>query len=209
MNLADQIIRAWDIASAMSDTVIIAGGCLRDLHAGVQAKDIDVFINQPFQTSLKDGWVVGGLSENDDLEKYTDSNPALPGGDVNCLLSIVRQDASTSDPDDLPIQVIVNQKMVTAAELIARFDFGVCQIASTNGRNRIYTRQFQHDFSERKLTYLRDYSSFRPQTRKNAWTRARRFQQKLDFDIVLKTMPLHPDWEFTFNDHVDLFSVPF
>lgn len=113
---------------------ILAGGYLRDLDNGKEAKDIDFFIEERHKDDVKELVETLGFEECDYYES------------AKCDVSVVDQlILKTSRIKILPVNVIAaRDTTVSPIERFQRFDFGICQIAF-DGTDIIRTKEYETD----------------------------------------------------------------
>lgn len=118
MEIPDYARHVLAVIQKVVPSAVIAGGFLRDIHAGVQPKDIDIFCGPiseaqlyaaglPFRTVFDSAYVA---SARDEVAKVYDL---------------------TFWFSPIPVQLVVLKREMTPAEVIGRVDFDFCEIAYT------------------------------------------------------------------------------
>ena len=125
---------------------VVAGGVLRDLAAGVEPKDIDIFVERPPHDTADLERALSALAYRKgtriDLSYYQ-------GSTVESLLAMEFLDYSILPPR-LPIQVIYLNTPFT----VERMDFGCCQMAY-DGSSLFLSEAAVEDFMNREFRVRR------------------------------------------------------
>jgi hypothetical protein len=138
---------------------VLAGGAMRDLYCGREAKDIDIFtlglesdIPSKIIKCLKGSW---------DFKSYT---TFTRGYEIDFVL-----ERTAKRKDEKCLQVIgVSAK--STLELIQEFDYGLCQIA-WDGARIVYTQRFLTDFLNGTFTLTNVHAYDCAIDRYKTWTK--------------------------------------
>ncbi|WP_148312773.1 nucleotidyltransferase family protein [Marinobacter similis] len=125
--------------------VFLAGGALRDMLNEVEVKDLDFWLYvDPEKRNEVTQKLIAVFGEPD-LEMSTGSTLGNERH-IDYILQF--------PTDSLPIQVIFLATDLSLEELLADFDFGICQIGC-DGKDIVATQAFADDCINKTLTYMR------------------------------------------------------
>ena len=133
---------------------VVGGGALRDLSAGVEAKDLDLFVDE-----ANKGREIKRILESvlGPGTWHVDPNAAFYFADRPDLYGVVDFGSISGCP--LPVQVIVTRgypstNLVEYTRHVAgRFDFGICQIVH-DGFDYYHTDAWRVDFNNKTFTVV-------------------------------------------------------
>jgi hypothetical protein len=158
-SFAPPIPAAWDDAlkavREVYPNAILAGGALRDLQLDRPVKDLDIFVSGDSDTAALDRTMSRFGFDRRTLTDFS----SFAGGDHTVVLSLTYEERYSEaiewEPAP-PVNVVILSPDTTwsIGAALARFDFGLCQVAY-DGRRVHLTRAFLQDAKEKTLTLIR------------------------------------------------------
>lgn len=139
-------LRILNTIRTVSQTdVFLAGGAVRDHAHDVEVKDLDFWLYVPEE---KINEVIDKLTDIFGFPTMEMDTSSTLGNERN--VGVIVQYLVGS----MPVQVIFLTRKMNIAELLADFDFGLCQ-AGTDGLHLYATKAAEQDHVNKTLTYMR------------------------------------------------------
>lgn len=158
LTVGEDIEDALALVRRGSSDALVAGGCLRDAHFGVQKKDIDIYVGPAFDAEKVQSATASCFLDvhEDRIREYSQ----FYGDRMTAVYSVRSDTAGFADDflceaDAAPtIQVIQMKEPVTLANVLGGFDFGFCQVASRSGDLVWASKHFRWDAENNTATSL-------------------------------------------------------
>lgn len=150
ITLSKEVLDKFLFIKEICPEAILAGGALRDSVFNVQIKDIDIFVGPNFTQRYK--LITGMMCTLEHEPKQFDEYLKKFGNNV--IKSVFSAKAENNDIKDLPIQIIVCEFEPYIAPLLMGFDWGFCQIGTTDGETFYVTPAFKVDVLNNTATYM-------------------------------------------------------
>jgi hypothetical protein len=150
-----QIPHGWlkvlkDLEDAGFHGAFIAGGALRDLMHDRPIKDVDIFLNP---RGLNDELYAVQEAVPDHsvrpLDHWNTDYNILSDHPVKLVFDLAKKSYTELEP---PFQVIIHQQPASIADVLDRFDFGICQIAVGVDTEVITTSAYRQDARDQTFT---------------------------------------------------------
>lgn len=140
---------------------VLAGGALRDLVTDKPINDLDIFIYDPKDTRKCIN--VGILK----LKPVINNCYVPPDERKGRISRAYKSNRSATEKvyKGYEVNLVYMPEHFTAEDLIADFDFGICQIAF-DGSNVIYTDAFESDIKNQTLTVISNSHTRKKHTKK-------------------------------------------
>lgn len=164
-----------------SKRIILAGGALRDFHAGIRPKDLDIFAGPDFDPRKIKYPLNYEIDSNEETLKQYNEETAEWEEDrqIKAIYNVSGEGEFLSTFPS--IQVIVMRRAPELIEMVRSFDLNVCQIGIDPDGLLFSTKAFRDGMAEKIVRYS-PHGKWKENVKRSK-ERARRIARNLGFTV--------------------------